>query len=246
MRRSLLIYLITAVAAAGSALPAFAQGKKAPVSEWPALITRLEKAAVNSDVAELKAVRTACQRLVPAPPAGVTAAKARYCVGYADYRLSTHAAIAPAERQGFAKEAETELREASKADPKFADAFALLSAVMPAGPEAAEEMTHAIALDPDNPRVLLIRGAALLRRPDTYGGDPKRAEALLRKAGELLDAQPANAPWPNWGRFDVHILLGQALAKRGDAAGAKAEYTKALKIAPQSSYLKDLLSAKPR
>ena len=56
---------------------------------------------------------------------------------------------------------------------------------------------------------------------------------LFRRAADLLDAAK-DTPWPNWGRFDAHVWLGQALGKRGDKSGALAEYNKALALAPGS------------
>ena len=53
-----------------------------------------------------------------------------------------------------------------------------------------------------------------------------------------FDQEGARAPWPNWGRFDAHVWLGQALAARGDKAGARSEYEKALAIAPGSNWVK--------
>jgi tetratricopeptide (TPR) repeat protein len=99
-------------------------------------------------------------------------------------------------------------------------------------------LDRAVRLGPANPRALLISGQSALNTPPEYGGSAARAEGLFRAALKGFDAQPANAPWQNWGRFDAHAWLGQALAARGDKAGARAEYEKALAIAPDSGWVR--------
>ena len=74
-----------------------------------------------------------------------------------------------------------------------------------------------------------------------FGGSEKDAEDLLRKAIARFGTEPENKPFPNWGRFDAHAWLGQVLAKRGDKQGARAEYARALEIAPQSGWVKYVL-----
>jgi tetratricopeptide (TPR) repeat protein len=96
----------------------------------------------------------------------------------------------------------------------------------------------ALGIEPNNPRLLVFRGQSLLNTPPEYGGSIKDAEAALRRALEAFDAEAAAKPWPNWGRFDAHAWLGQALAARHDNAGARAEYAKALTIAPDSAWVK--------
>jgi tetratricopeptide (TPR) repeat protein len=227
--------------------------QSAPV-EWTALTVRLSQAADNGNLVELRGARAAALRVVVAPMTGVAPPIALYTVAYADYRLATDQRTPGAEQQGFADEAEEDLREVIGMDNRFADACGLLSAVLglkiawaastdakvALGPESGASLNRGLSLEPNNSRLLIIQGLGLFRRPAEYGGDPGRAEALFRRAADALDTA-REAPWPNWGRFDAHVWLGQALAKRGDIAGARAEYTKALAIAPASSWVKDIL-----
>src|SRR5262249_9505791 len=97
-----------------------------------------------------------------------------------------------------------------------------------------------LSLEPDNPRLLIIQGSGLFRRPVEYGGDPARAEALFQRAVKAVESSKP-AAWPDWGRFHAHVCLGHALARPRDAAGARGEYDKALAIARASSWVKDVL-----
>jgi len=223
-------------------------------ADWTALTTKLVRASNENDLTELKSARAAALRAVVSPPAGVPPAVAHYTLAYADYRLASDPRVTGAEQQDFADEAERHLRDAVRLDDRFADAYGLLSATlglkiswaasveakMSMGPESSAAMTRALSLEPDNPRLLVVSGIAYFRRPAEYGGDPQQAETLFRRASALLDAA-TDSPWPNWGQFDAHVWLGQALARRGDVAGARDQYQKALAVAPGSAWVKDHL-----
>ena len=109
---------------------------------------------------------------------------------------------------------------------------------MELGPAAQEAVAAALRLQPDNPRVLLQAGSNTFHTPAEYGGGLDQAEALLRRWVSAFDREPADRPWPNWGRFDAHVWLGQVLAAKGDKAGARREYQAALAIQPQSGWVK--------
>ena len=227
---------------------------QAPSVDWTALTAKVREAAEAGDSTQIKAARAAALKTVVSPAPGVPPALAHYTLAYTDYRLATDQRLGNAECREFADEAEQHLRTAIRLNDKFADAHALLASViglkiawsatvaakMTLGPDSGAEMDRAKALEPDNPRVWILDGIGFLHRPAEYGGDPKEAERLFRRAAEKLDAA-RNDPWPNWGRFDAHAWLGQALAARGDVGGARAEYDKALQIAPESGWVKYIL-----
>jgi hypothetical protein len=74
-----------------------------------------------------------------------------------------------------------------------------------------------------------------------FGGGTDKAQQFLGRSLDRFAMEPADKPWPNWGRFDAHVWLGQALLKKGDRSGARAEYDKARSLAPNSGWLRYVL-----
>ena len=109
------------------------------------------------------------------------------------------------------------------------------------GVRASGALDHAEVAAPDNPRVPLLQGISAFHRPVRFGGGLDRAEGLLRRSLDLFSREPPDKPWPNWGRFDAHVWLGQTLARQSDPAGARAQYDAALSLAPDSGWVKFVL-----
>lgn len=248
--------LIAVVALAGAPLGARAPvTQQSPAADLDAIVQRLEPAALAGYVPDVIDARLACLRLLPASPAPDRAALIRYTVAYAAWRVVFSPALSPKDQASFVDDAAVQLNEAIKLSPRFAEALGLLAAVegahiarapelgMTLGPESSAILSRALALEPDNPRLLLFRGQALYNTPPEYGGSVKDAETTFQRALQAFDREPPTKAWPNWGRFDAHAWLGKALADRHDSAGARAEYTKALAIAPDSMWVKTMLQS---
>jgi tetratricopeptide (TPR) repeat protein len=213
---------------------------------------RLERAVLADDVPALKQARVDLLRLLSVAPVADTA-PIRYAVAYADWRQSNNPAVPAKEQDSLLDEAESQLKDLLKAQPQSAEALALLSSVygikiahspikgMLLGSRSSAAIDNAVKLEPNNPRVLISKGVGKFNAPGMFGGSEKEAEALLRQAIAQLAAQPADKVFPAWGRFDAHAWLGQVLAKKGDRDGARAEYAKALEVAPQSGWVKFVL-----
>ena len=248
MIRNLIVMAALAMPAAASAQPAD------PATDFAALTARLEKAALNDDTPGVKDARVACMRMLAAAPSGPKAAILRYTIAYAGWRLAFTPALPAAEQNGLLADAVEQLGQATRLDASFAEVYGLLSSLygaqisknadlgMTLGMAAGEALGRAMSLDPNSPRLVMLQGVNLLHTPAEYGGDAKQAEAAFRRALQMFDKEPPAKPWPNWGRYDAHLWLGQALAGRGDKEGARAEYRAALAIAPDSGHAKGLLA----
>jgi tetratricopeptide (TPR) repeat protein len=244
-------FMIGAVAYAASSLPLFAQGDF--VAQWPDLTARIERAYLSDDMDQLRSIRAACLRalLGPLPPDKIPLV--RYAVAYVDWRMVFNPSVGEKEKDAMLDEAQSQLEQAIKTDDKFAEAHALMAAIyggkisrsslrgITLGPRAGSALARAGKLEPDNPRVPLQDGIGAFNTPSMFGGGVDKAEKLLRRAIMLLEKEPVEKPWPNWGRFDAYAWLGQILVKKRDFTGARTEYEKALAIAPKSGWITYLL-----
>jgi tetratricopeptide (TPR) repeat protein len=103
---------------------------------------------------------------------------------------------------------------------------------MTLSPQAMALFDQALALSPDNPRILTLRAVHVLHTPAFFGGGAKVAIPILTAAAGAAAHAPAPAdPWaPAWGRVDSlsWLALAQAQAHQIDAAKASVEQARAL------------------
>lgn len=244
------LVILTAVIAGPAVTSGIVAAQTPAPSDFEALAARLETAVLAEDATGVKAARIGLLRQLPTASDPARVALLRYTAAYAGWRLAFASALPAGEKQDLLDDAETQLKETIKLAPGFAEAPALLSAVygakiaqapdlgMTLGMQASAMLAKAVALGPDNPRVLVLKALSLFHTPPEYGGSVRDAEAVFRQALTRFDQEGARTRWPTWGRFDAHVWLGQALAARGDKAGARSEYEKALAIAPGSNWVK--------
>lgn len=128
-------------------------------------------------------------------------------------------------------------------DPKNAEAPALQGALqgiqivfdpgqmMTLGPAAEEHLDHALALDPRNPRVWLLKGIQTLHKPEPFGGGPKNARGQLDKAAELFAATTAGDSTSfDWGWDDALVWAGQSAMQLRNFHDAYQLFSRALEI----------------
>jgi tetratricopeptide (TPR) repeat protein len=212
-------------------------------------VASLESAWMNDDMAATRAAIESLKAMREARPA-----KADYAIGYGERRLAfMRPALTKNEQQSLIDDSVARFESVIKAEPQNAEAHALLAsslgilisfnrmAAMTLGPRSGQVMQKAQSLAPNNPRVLLLAGISAFKKPAEYGGGLEIAEPLLRRAASIFAQEPADRPWPNWGRFEAHIWLGQLLAKSGKRDAARTEYDAALAIAPRSQYVRAIL-----
>ncbi|MEO0575278.1 MAG: hypothetical protein AAF004_07430 [Pseudomonadota bacterium] len=149
-----------------------------------------------------------------------------------------------------------EARKAIKIDPEFSEAMALagachglaaarqpLSAII-SGNFSARELKRAVKAAPENPRVLLLHAATLLRRYDDQGRVAQARDTLYRALSifERFEDQPADG-FPSWGEARVHLWLSRVATLTGDATAARDHLEQALLIAPALKPAKQMLAA---
>jgi cytochrome c-type biogenesis protein CcmH/NrfG len=220
--------------------------------EWSQMTARLERAALDGVTKDLRAIRSELQGRVAS--AGADEAMVRYTLAYTSYRMVNLPDVPDKDRTDLLNDAVTQLQQVIKRNSKDAEAHALLGSVyglqiaqspvirgMTLGPRANSALDRAAEIESGNPRVLLLQGVSAFNTPAMFGGGTDKAEQHLRRSLERFAAEPSDKAWPNWGRFDAHVWLGQALLQKGDRTGAHAEYDKARALAPNSGWLRYVL-----
>jgi hypothetical protein len=217
-------------------------------------MTRLERAALDGATKELRTLRADFVQRLTTSPQSIDEAQIRYAIAYSAWRMVNLPDVPGDERAQLLDDAVSQLQQVIKRNAKDAEAHALLGSVyglqiaaspiirgMTLGPRASGSLDRAADIDGGNPRVLLLQGVGAFNTPAMFGGGVDKAERLLRRSLDRFAAEPADKAWPNWGRFDAHVWLGQALVDKGDKAGARAEYDKARGLAPNSGWLRYVL-----
>jgi tetratricopeptide (TPR) repeat protein len=238
----MITFLVAATLSTGGATPS-------ATLTWSNIVQRIDRGNAANDPAMLRAAAADAEQLADVTGDGRERQLALLGAAFANSRLAFLPGVTDAETNAALTRAEHLLQTAVTADNKYAEAYALLGAVrgsmiraggsaMELGPAAHEALDRALSLAPENPRVLLQAGVNTMHTPAEYGGGMDRAEALLRRSLAAFDREPPGRPWPNWGRFDAHVWLGQMIAAQGDKAGARLEYDAALKLVPDSPWVK--------
>jgi tetratricopeptide (TPR) repeat protein len=221
--------------------------------QWPALVSRMADAAPRSDAAELRAVGNELKQADFSTLDSRQQVLVRYSIAYTNRALAFAAKTSREERLKLLEDAAEHLERAIAIDPNEAEAHALLGSVYGAtigvdqhrgaelGPKARRMLARAEQLDPHNPRVHLLLGTGAFHRPPEYGGGAEKAEVHLRKAIELFEKEPMAKPWPNWGRYEAHVYLGQTLSKLQRRDEARKQYEAALVLIPESEYVRSVL-----
>jgi tetratricopeptide (TPR) repeat protein len=237
------------------ALPAFAKAQSPALTgaaKWAdSAAGEIDAASDAGDMTRLRAARTLVDRALTAFP------NDPLLLYYRAYALHREAGLQEGlghrSDLGQVLDDEQKALEASLAAKPLPEAHAMLSSVLGRqiglhpykaiilGPQSGQEMSDAIALGADNPRVWLIRGQGALFTPEQFGGGLANAEAYLKKAEQLFGTDHPVRPAPSWGRAEVYAWLGQVYQKQNKTADAVAAYNKALEIDPGMRWVKFVL-----
>lgn len=72
----------------------------------------------------------------------------------------------------------------------------------------ADALSKAAKLDPENPRITLLKAEDVYYTPEQYGGSKAKGLELFQKAKDQFVAyQPKTALHPNWGKGEVDYFL---------------------------------------
>lgn len=181
-----------------------------------------------------------------------TAADPQYVAAYQQFRVLQEAVLT--KRASDAKKAGqacvSTLDTLIKRQPRSAEALALQSAcygylanlgglaAIGNGSKSGKSIEAALALEPKNPRVILVDGFGVYFRPKFVGGDAAKGCARFKEAAQVFDALPRGGARTNdsttidWGAADAHYWSGRCARDAGDTATARAEFEKALALDP--------------
>ena len=216
------------------------------------LTERIERAVVIGSEIDLREIQQMLDGRVDAEDVG-TIGFDDYNLAYVNWRLSQ--LLDPErkkEKRRLLKAAQKRIEERLERVPDEAESLALRGSAigeqiggffrgMFLGPKATKSLNRAFELDPDGPRVALQRAISYYYTPKSFGGGLDRAEQEVRRARDLFDLEPADHPWPNWGRLDALAWLGQILQRRGKPEEARVVFEAALSLEPEYAWIREEL-----
>ena len=175
-----------------------------------------------------------------------------YYLAYADYSISVMVMSKnKTQAAQYIDEAINYADKTLRVNSKSAETLALLGTIygikisldnqdmMVYGPKSNQVIAQALALAPDNPRVLLQAGINKMYTPEFYGGSKTEALRLFAKAVSIFDSSSGmDSLKPDWGRLESLAWLGRCYAEQKDFAKAVGVYKKALSENPDYAWIK--------
>ena len=163
-----------------------------------------------------------------------------YDKAYANYRLAIGANILgqPTLASAALNKAQNQLEDLTQGSAN-AENLALLASVYGMqigldtskgaiyGPKVGTSLNQAQTLEPDNPRVLLIKAISAFNTPAAYGGSMENAVSLSSKAIDLF-ANPCDNIC--WGHAEAYTWRGLAKQNSGDKQGALDDWHAAVNV----------------
>jgi tetratricopeptide (TPR) repeat protein len=246
--------LLTVAGWAGAVLPEAAApapaqgGATRDVLEYGNVVN---EAALKGDPTMLAAARLNLKSMIPSAEGPDDLRLLYYTAGYASWEFSLQASD-PDDARGAIYDAAAQLRESLVFDSRYNEAHILRAMVhaqliklagesVPFDPAIGAGLAQAQTREPKNPRTALALGVVAFLAPEAFSAAPGDAEEALKRAEIMFAAEPDTRPWPNWGKAQTEAWLGQVLAKKGDTAGARQAYQRALALRPQYAWVKDTL-----
>lgn len=219
---------------------------------------KLMAADYGADLSTLASVRDQLEPLKNDPALGYLA---DYWRGYASWRIAingANASMSQDDLRAHLDRAAADFESSARKKDDFADAFAAASSVHGwltslnrADPDLMKThmesfkrlLARAEELEPNNPRVLWVRGGYFLFSPPAYGGSTEKAIEIYRKQAAASRPLTPDSPLPDWGKAEALMSLAFARLNQPtpDVEAANKEAHEALTLAPHWSYVQDIL-----
>lgn len=179
-----------------------------------------------------------------------------YYVALCDYRLTIYYMTENQMDQAeiHTKESQKHLEQAMELMPSWGEPAALYASMlgfeiafdwskaMALGMESNEYMAKALDMEPDNPRILYMKGSSELFTPEAYGGGADKALETFSQAVKLFEKEEVEDPLkPSWGKEEAITFLGMAYEQTGEKNKAEELYRRALDVNPEFGLAKENL-----
>lgn len=148
-------------------------------------------------------------------------------------------------------EAEDNIEQLLKVNPRNADALALKGALVAyhislspirapfLGPRSMGLIDESLSINPNSPQALIEKGNAAHYAPSMFGGDPVVAVKYYSKAIAALEKQNSNQQ--TWLFLNTQAQLALAFEKAKQFDNANRTYLEILRIAPDLKWVRDEL-----
>jgi len=180
---------------------------------------------------------------------------ANYFLAYANYRLAIYSLQNNEKEQfeNFIGYSIEELNKLLESNDNNSEVFALLASAyafqISAKPDLGSEfgpiafylIFKAYDIDPHNPRVMLLSGLSYFNIPKDYGGSKLKALDDFIKSVKLFENATDEDDDIAWGYTDALAWLGIAYSEQNDYESAVEVYNKALEVAPDFLWVKNIL-----
>jgi tetratricopeptide (TPR) repeat protein len=258
LRRSVEYFLVLLVtgaaiglAAGDSTAPLYAAGQRAVSQDVLDYGNVVNEAALKGDGTMLAAARLNLTSMLSAADGPNDLRLLYYTAGYASWEFSLQAEDVDSAR-GAIFDAAAQLRESLLFDSRYAEAHILQAMVharllkltggsVPYDPAIGASLAQLASQAPRNPRAVLATGVVAFLAPEAFSKTTGDAEEALKTAQVLFAAEPNDNPWPGWGKAQTEAWLGQVLAQKGDIAGARQAYGRALALRAGYAWVTDVL-----
>lgn len=77
------------------------------------------------------------------------------------------------------------------------------------GKEAGDALQKGLQMEPENPRLHYLQGAALFNTPEQFGGGKAKAKPVLEKAMQLFESASVKPLHPRWGKEQTAQMLAE-------------------------------------